>query len=303
MKARQHAISFDRNFDAPYEQLTEVAANVRHLLAHNPSPFTFKGTGVYVVGRGRVAVIDPGPDDSQHLESLRRALGQETVTHILITHTHRDHSPAAKVLKAWTGAKTYGFGPHGSGRESEGPAVEEGGDRDFVPDIAVRNGELIKGDGFGFRCIHTPGHTSNHMSYALEGEQALFTGDHVMGWSTSVVAPPDGDMAFYRASLKKLLEREDRVYWPTHGGPIREPKRYVAALIAHRDEREADILAALKDGVATIPAMVERIYVGLDTRLKGAAALSVLAHLDELIAKRLVIAEGEAKLSGRFRPF
>jgi glyoxylase-like metal-dependent hydrolase (beta-lactamase superfamily II) len=294
-------IPFERNFAAPYGELIEVAPNLRRLLTNNPSPFTFKGTGVYVVGRGRVAVIDPGPDDPKHLEALRRALAGETVTHILVTHTHRDHSPAAKFLKRWTGAKTYGFGPHGSGRPKEGPAVEEGGDRDFVPDIVLRNGDEIECAGFAFTSIHTPGHTSNHICYALARERALFSGDHVMGWSTSVVAPPDGDMGHYRASLQKLLTRDDRIYWPTHGGPIREPKTYVAALLAHRNERERAILKVLSEGVDAIPEIVERVYVGLDPRLKGAAALSVLAHLSELIRNGRVITEGEISLSGRFR--
>jgi glyoxylase-like metal-dependent hydrolase (beta-lactamase superfamily II) len=294
------SISFERNFDAPYEELIEAAPNIRRLLARNPSPFTFKGTGVTVIGRGRVAVIDPGPDDAAHLAALERALAHETVTHILITHTHRDHSPAARVLKERTGAKTYGFGPHGGGGPSEGPAVEEGGDRDFVPDVAVRDGDTFEAGGFVIGCVHTPGHTSNHMCYVLEGESALFTGDHVMGWSTSVVAPPDGDMADYRASLKKLLERKDRIYWPTHGAPIRDPKRYVAALIAHRDEREAQIFHALNEHVNTIPEIVERIYVGLDPRLKPAAGHSVLAHLLQMMKEHRVIADGEPALSGRF---
>ncbi len=294
------SVPFERNFDAPYEELIEVAPNIRRLLAKNPSPFTFKGTGVTVIGRGSVTVIDPGPDDETHLAALKRAFAHETVTHILVTHTHRDHSPAAKFLKQRTGAKTYGFGPHGRGKSDEGAMVEEGGDREFVPDVVVRDGDVIEGEGFAFHCVHTPGHTSNHICYALLSESALFTGDHVMGWSTSVVAPPDGDMGDYRASLRKLLVREDRIYWPTHGGPIRDPKPYVAALIAHRDEREAQILAALRDEVNGIPAIVERVYAGLEPRLKMAAAHSVLAHLLELIKNGRVVAESEPNLSGKF---
>ena len=295
------SIPFNRNFDAPYERLVEVAPRIRRLLTDNPGPFTFKGTSVAVVGRGNVAVIDPGPDDPAHLDALRRALQGETVTHILVTHTHRDHSPAARALKAWTGAPTYGFGPHGAGKAEEGIIVEEGGDMDFVPDVRVRDGDVIQGNGFSIECVHTPGHTSNHVCFALKEEKALFCGDHVMGWSTTVVAPPDGDMGDYLSSLRKLLARDDAVYWPAHGGPIHDPQAFVAAYLAHRLEREAQIVAALKDGVTDIPAMVERIYAGLDPRLKPAAGLSVLAHLLWLIKQGRVTAESSPGLSGRFR--
>ena len=295
------SIPFDRNFDAPYEQLIEVAPGIRRLLTRNPGPFTFKGTSVAVVGRGNVAVIDPGPDDPAHLDALREALKGETVTHILVTHTHRDHSPAARALKAWTGARVYGFGPHGAGKAEEGIVVEEGGDMEFAPDVRVRDGDIIEGAGFSFECVHTPGHTSNHICYALREEKALFCGDHVMGWSTTVVAPPDGDMGDYLASLRKLLARDDEVYWPAHGGPIHDPKPFVAAYLAHRLEREAQIISAMKDSVTAIPAMVERIYVGLDPRLRPAAGLSVLAHLLLLLKQGRALAEGGQGLSGRFR--
>lgn len=295
------SIPFDRNFDAPYERPIEVAPRIRRLLTDNPGPFTFKGTSVAVVGRGAVAVIDPGPDDPAHLDALREALKGETVTHILVTHTHRDHSPAARTLKAWSGAPVYGFGPHGAGKAEQGIVVEEGGDMDFVPDVRVRDGDIIAGDGFTFECVHTPGHTSNHICYALREEKALFCGDHVMGWSTTVVVPPDGDMGDYLASLRKLLTRDDAVYWPAHGGPIREPKSFVTAYLEHRLKREAQIIAALKDGVTAIPAMVERIYVGLDPRLKPAAGVSLLSHLLLLVKQGRVAAEGEPGLSGLFR--
>jgi glyoxylase-like metal-dependent hydrolase (beta-lactamase superfamily II) len=294
-------IPFDLSFDAPYERPIQVGPRIRRLLAHNPSPFTFKGTSVAIVGEGRVGVIDPGPDDAAHLAALRDALKGETVTHILVTHTHRDHSPAARALKEWTGAPTYGFGPHGAGRNENGVVIEEGSDRDFTPDIAVRDGDIIEGGGFTFQCVHTPGHTSNHMCYALLEEKALFTGDHVMGWSTSVVAPPDGDMGDYLASLRKLLARDDRIYWPTHGGPVRDPKPFVAAYLAHRLEREAQIVAALGEGEKSIPQLVERIYVGLDPRLKPAAGFSVLAHLLYLQQRGRVIASDAPGLSARYR--
>jgi glyoxylase-like metal-dependent hydrolase (beta-lactamase superfamily II) len=295
------AIPFDRNFDAPYERLIPVAPRVRRLLTNNPGAFTFKGTSVAVIGEGRVVVIDPGPDDPAHLQHLRDALKGETVTHILVTHTHRDHSTAARALKQWTGAPIYGYGPHSTAKAEQGIVVEEGGDRDFVPDIAVRDGDVIQGDGFTIECVHTPGHTSNHICYALKEEKALFPGDHVMGWSTTVVAPPDGDMGDYLASLRKLLARDDAIYWPAHGGPIRDPQSFVATYLAHRLEREAQILAALRDGVVEIPQIVNRIYVGLDPQLKPAAGLSVLAHLLLLKQSGRVAASGEAGLSVHYR--
>jgi glyoxylase-like metal-dependent hydrolase (beta-lactamase superfamily II) len=271
------------------------------VLARNPGAFTFKGTSTAIVGEGRVAVIDPGPDDAEHLEALRMALDGETVTHILVTHTHCDHSPAARVLKQWTGAKTYGYGPHGGGKSEDNVAVEEGSDRAFVPDITVRDGDILQAAGVTFECVHTPGHTSNHICYALREEKALFSGDHVMGWSTSVIVPPDGDMAQYLASLRKLLARDDDVYWPAHGGAIRNPKPFVESFIAHRLEREAQILAALGDGVARIPDMVPKIYAGLDKRLYGAAGLSLLAHLIQLVREGRAAAEGEPNLRANFR--
>ena len=295
------SLTFNRDFEAPYGKTVSVSPLIRRVLAGNPGAFTFKGTSTAIVGKGHVAVIDPGPDDAEHLAALRTALAGETVTHILVTHTHRDHSPAAAALKEWTGAKTYGFGPHGAGKGEEDIVVEEGGDRDFLPDIAVRDGDVLEGRGFAFECVHTPGHTSNHICYALKEEKALFSGDHVMGWSTSVVAPPDGDMADYLASLRKLLTRDDVVYWPAHGAAIREPKRVVADYLAHRREREAQILAALREEVTIIPDLVTRIYVGLDPRLFGAAGLSVLAHLVQLTREGRVAADAEPDLRACYR--
>ena len=254
------------------------------------------GTGVYIVGANEnardVVVIDPGPLIPEHLDALKRAIRDKRVRHILVTHTHSDHSPAAKALKEWTGAKTYAFGPHGSGQD-DGVKVEEGGDRDLLPDVFVRDGDVIEGSGFTIECVYTPGHTSNHMCYALTQERALFTGDHVMGWSTTVVAPPDGDMAQYMASLRKLLARDDRILYPTHGGPIRDPKPFLQAYIDHRLEREAQILACIRDGVSTIPDMVARMYADVDKRLHPAAARSVLAHLIQLESAGRVKRGGE----------
>jgi glyoxylase-like metal-dependent hydrolase (beta-lactamase superfamily II) len=193
-------------------------------------------------------------------------------------------------VKQWTGAPTYGFGPHG---HDSALIVEEGGDREFVPDVRLRDGDIIEGEGFTFEAVHTPGHTSNHICYALKEERALFSGDHVMGWSTTVVAPPDGDMAAYMRSLEKLLSRDEQIYWPTHGGPIRNPKQFVWALLQHRLSREAEIAAALKDGCHRIPEIVRRVYRGLDQRLLRAAELNVLAHLLKLVQEARVVAEGK----------
>ena len=276
------AIPFERDFDAPYGPAVQVSPLIGRVLAPNPGPFTFKGTGVYIVGERDVAVIDPGPDVPAHVEALRRALAGKRVTHILVTHTHSDHSPAAQPLKEWSGAKTYAFGPHGAGRADDGVKIEESGDMAFVPDVRVTDGDMIEGDGFAIECVYTPGHTSNHMCYALKEERALFTGDHVMGWSTTVVAPPDGDMQAYMASLRKLQERDDHVLWPTHGGPVRDPAPFLQAYVDHRLQREAQIVECLNDGVDTIPAMVARMYADVDKRLHVAAGRSVLAHLIQL---------------------
>ncbi len=295
------AIPFVRDFDAPYGDSQSVSPLIRRVLARNPGPFTFKGTGVYIVGEHDVAVIDPGPDLPQHLLALKRALQGRRVSHILVTHTHSDHSPAARPLQEWSGAPTYAYGPHGSGKAEEGVKVEEGGDMTFAPDVRVRDGDIIEGNGFTFDCVFTPGHTSNHMCFALREEMALFTGDHVMGWSTTVVTPPDGDMRAYMASLKKLLARDDRILWPTHGGPIHDPKPFLQAYIDHRLEREAQILACLKDGISTISEMVACMYADVDPRLHPAAARSVLAHLIQLSEDGRVIAEPSAGLSAQYR--
>jgi len=293
-------IPFRREFDFEYGRLEPVAPSVRRIVARNPSAFTFKGTGTYVIGEGEVAVIDPGPDLAEHVDALLAGLAGERITHILITHTHRDHSPAAAAVKAATGAPTFGFGPHAGGRRGES-GVEEGGDWDFVPDVAVRDGDRIRGKGWHFEAVHTPGHTSNHLCFALPDAGILFSGDHVMGWSTSVIAPPDGDMAAYMASLDKLLARDDVVYWPTHGPAITEPKTHVGAFIAHRREREAGILDCLAAGLARPEDIVDRLYVGLAPGLRHAAARSVLAHLIDLIGRGLVAADGPATLAGRYR--
>jgi glyoxylase-like metal-dependent hydrolase (beta-lactamase superfamily II) len=293
-------IPFRRELSFEYGRLEPIAPMIRRIVARNPSPFTFRGTGTYVVGQGEVAVIDPGPDLAEHVEALLAGLMGEQVTHILVTHTHRDHSPAARALQQATGAPTFGFGRHAGGNRSD-PAVEEGGDWDFVPDITVRDGDRIAGKGWTFEAVHTPGHTSNHLCFALPAEGVLFSGDHVMGWSTSVIAPPDGDMAAYMASLDKLLGRSDAVYWPTHGPAITEPKDHVRAFIAHRREREAGILDSLRAGIGQIDAIVERLYTGLQPGLRRAAGRSVHAHLIDLVGRGIVESDGAPALDANYR--
>jgi glyoxylase-like metal-dependent hydrolase (beta-lactamase superfamily II) len=268
----------DRDFVCEYGVMERVTPLIRRIVARNPGPFTFRGTGTYVVGSGKVAVIDPGPDLADHVDALLAALGGETITHIVVTHTHRDHSPAAAAVKKATGAPTYGFGPHGA----SGEAVEAGGDTDFAPDIVTKDGDALEGPGWRLEAIHTPGHTSNHLCFALPQEKTLFSGDHVMGWSTTVIAPPDGDMAAYMRSLDKLRGRDDALYWPTHGAPIKGPQPHLRALIAHRRMRRDAILAALKTAPATPEELVGKVYEPLDPRLVRAASRSVLAHLIEL---------------------
>lgn len=271
------ALHFDHSLPAVYGVAQRLSPRIERLLAHNPSPFTFRGTGVYLVGDAeKIVVIDPGPDVPGHVASLLAAIGERKVTHILVTHTHRDHSPAAAPLKAATGAETYGYGPHARYQDD----VEEGGDRDFVPDVLVKDGDRIAGI---FQCVFTPGHTSNHMCYALEGEKALFTGDHVMGWSTTVVAPPDGDMGDYMRSLEKLIARQDDILYPTHGSPIVAPRSFLRAYLSHRRMRESQIGRALMRGRDTVPALVETLYAGLAPALHRAAALTVEAHLRHMI--------------------
>ena len=274
---------------------------VCRLLAANPGPFTFKGTGVYIVGARDVIVIDPGPDIPEHVAALRHALTGKRISHILVTHTHSDHSPAARPLKEWSGALIYAFGPNHVRDDEGGVRAEEGNDYAFVPDIRVKDGDLLEGDGFTMECVFTPGHTSNHMCYALKEERVLFTGDHVMGWSTSVVVPPDGDMAAYRASLSRLFARNDRMFLPTHGGPVHDPHALVQALLTHRTEREKQILDCLGAGVSRIPEIVEHLYADVDKRLHPAACMSVLAHLIELTGRNRVVAEPAAALSADYR--
>lgn len=291
----------DRTYDPSYGKVVELSPLIRRICARNPNPFTFHGTGTYIVGRGEVAVIDPGPIIDEHLQAIEAALKGERITHILITHTHNDHSPAAAPLKAATGAKTYSFGPHGAGKRDEGIDVEEGGDMSFRPDVVVKDGDTIKGNGWTVDALYTPGHTSNHICFALREEKALFSGDHVMGWSTTVIGPPDGNMAQYFSSLEKLTARDDRRYYPTHGNPIPNPQAFVRALIEHRHARERQIEACLKHGRSTIPDMVAVIYSEVDKKLHPAASMSILAHLQHMVATNRVTTDGAPRAKSIYR--
>ena len=275
---------------ANWGKLVRRTPLVRRLLAHNPSPFTFTGTGTFVVGHGTVAIVDPGPADPEHIAALLGALAGETVSHIVITHTHMDHSPAAPAVQAATGAIIVGCAP--LVLSDDGPRADAGFDPSYAPDRVLGDGDSVSGPSWTLTAVATPGHTSNHLCYALAEEKALFTGDHVMGWSTTVVAPPDGDMADYMASLKKLLDRDDAIYHPTHGEPVTDPQRFVRGLITHRRQRETQILKLLGAGPQSIPAMVAVMYRQVDARLHPAAGRSVLAHLIDLRSRGVVVANG-----------
>ena len=277
--------------DAPTGLAIALEPLVTRILAGNPSPFTNTGTQTYLVGTGDLAVIDPGPDDAEHLAALLAAIDGRPVRAILCTHTHRDHSPAAPALKAATGAPIIGCAP--LALDDAGPRADASFDTGYAPDAVLADGEQVSGQGWTLTAVATPGHTSNHLCFALEESGALFTGDHVMGWSTTVVAPPDGSMADYMASLDKLMARaQDRIYYPAHGDPVENPRRFVRGLAGHRKQREGQILRLLGEGIGVVPAMVERMYVGLDPWLYGAAGRSVLAHLLDLEARGRVALSG-----------
>ena len=273
------AIPFLRDDPLPHGAMEEPTPGVRRLVCNNPSAFTFRGTNTYVIGRGKVAVMDPGPENAAHLAAILAATQGETVTHVIITHTHRDHSPGAAALVAATGATTYGFGPHMTPPDQGG----EGADHAFRPDVAVPEGGVVAGDGWRLTALHTPGHCANHLCFAMDGNGVLFSADHVMGWSTSVVSPPDGDMTDYMASLDRLIGRDDALLLPGHGPAIRDPKPFMRALRAHRLEREAKVLEALTAAVmAPVEDLVAPVYGPLDPKLVPAAGRSLLAHLVKL---------------------
>jgi glyoxylase-like metal-dependent hydrolase (beta-lactamase superfamily II) len=324
--------------DVRYGVPEQVSPLVRRVIAENPSRFTYRGTGTYILGRHDVVVIDPGPRLDSHCDALAAALSGERVRAILVTHCHSDHSPLAAWLHAETGAPTYAYGPHpppdpkwealveddavddgASGDDASGQAIEhhkpiedhkpiemeEAIDFDFAPSMTIADGDRVpETPGLSISAIHTPGHTSNHMCWALGEERALFTGDHVMGWSTTVVAPPDGDMAQYIASLRKVADRDDAVLWPTHGPPRDDAREYVSALVDHRLERERGVLAALDEGRTTIHEIVELLYADVRKELHKAAGMSVWSHLLKLVSEGQVQVEGSGRpaLRARYRP-
>ena len=314
-------IPFVRDLDVVYGRADQVSPLVRRVVAENPSKFTYLGTGTYLVGHGDVAVIDPGPLLDAHVDAIVAALEPgERISTILVTHTHSDHSPATVPLQDRVDAPSHGYGPHGAvpsddkddrivfgdpeadgepkkNGEKDGDTdatktLREGADTDFAPNVVLRDGEVVSGDGWTLQAVHTPGHTSNHLCFALREEGALFSGDHVMGWSTSVITPPDGDMVAFLASLRLLLDRDDVSYWPTHGPQITDPKELVRAYLAHRQERTDQVVAALRDGPATIVEIVPRIYAEVAKTLWVPAAMSTYAHLVQLVDEGEVVVDG-----------
>jgi glyoxylase-like metal-dependent hydrolase (beta-lactamase superfamily II) len=268
----------------------ELSPGVVRIVANNPGHFTFKGTNTYIVGTDELALIDPGPDDPAHLDAILKAIGKRRLAHVLITHTHRDHTDGLPALLAATGAKTAGFGRRAGERGSKrtSPSGSEFVDQDFIPDVALAHGDRLAGDGWALAALHTPGHAPDHLSFALEGTGVLFSGDHVMGWNTSVIAPPEGNMGDYMRALELLTGREDRVYYPGHGGQVEDPQRLVKAFLLHRRMREQAVLDCIRDGTNTVKAIVPVIYKGLNPKLLNAAALSVQAHVEHLMARGLV---------------
>ncbi|MDQ0998442.1 glyoxylase-like metal-dependent hydrolase (beta-lactamase superfamily II) [Phyllobacterium ifriqiyense] len=295
------SLSFDSKFAPHYGEAVDVAPQIQRITVNNPSPFTFYGTNSYLIGKDTLALIDPGPLDDAHKATLLRAIAGRPVSHIFVSHTHRDHSPLASVLKDELGAVLVAEGPHRAARPlhiGEVNLLDASADTEFVPDIIAANDTVINGDGWALRTIHTPGHTANHVVFALEDTGILFSADHIMAWSTSIVAPPDGSMSDYMASLDVMLELDSRVYLPGHGGAVTKPKAFVRGLRGHRKMRERAILERVRAGDRTIAAMVKAIYRDTDPRLHGAAALSVLAHLEDMVTRGLVQTEGNPAIDG-----
>ena len=299
-------LPFRAEFEPRHGEAVEIADDVLRITAPNSGPFTFHGTNTFIIGQNEVAVIDPGPEDgSNHFEMLMKALQGKTVSHILVTHTHVDHSPLSRRLAETTGAPIYGEGPHRPARDlhlGEINALDASGDKEFQPDIFISHNDIIKGKGFDIEAVYTPGHTTNHMAFALKNTDILFSGDHVMAWATSIVAPPDGNMSEFMGSLETLLERQETVYFPGHGGRLNKAREFVRGLRAHRKMRETAILHRIRKGDQTIPEIVRVIYKETDPRLHGAAALSVFAHIEDLIIKQKIHCDGEPSLNGKYSP-
>ena len=278
-------IKFDTNFEPPFGTAVELSPLIRRITCNNPGPFTFKGTNTFIVGRGIIAIVDPGPDDEAHLAALLNAVRGETVSNILVTHTHMDHSPLAAKLVAATGAKTYSaISPAKSAADSD-IRLDASIDHNFTPDVSLSDGDILEGKGWALEAVFTPGHMANHMSYCLKQEKALLVGDHVMAWATTVVAPPDGNMKDYMGSLRKLLKRNEDIYYPAHGPESTKPRPLARAILAHRKMREEAIYIRVKSGDQNIEEIVANVYADIDPRLHAAAGLSTLAHLEHLMEK------------------
>ena len=298
-------LDFDTSFEPAYGQAVRLHPLVRRMTVYNPSPFTFHGTNTYLVGADTLAVIDPGPDDEAHFEALLRAIDGRPVSHVLVSHTHRDHSPLAARLAKATGAMTAAEGPHRPARPlriGEVNPLDASADTGFVPDRRLVDGDSVEGDGWTLSTVLTPGHAANHAAFALDGTGILFSADHVMAWATTIVAPPDGSMSDYMASLDRLLARDDQILLPGHGGPVTNPKAFLRGLKSHRKMRERAIVERIQNGDRTIGEVVAAIYRDTDPRLHGAAALSVLAHLEDLVARGIVATDGAASIDGTCRP-
>ncbi|MBU2646449.1 MBL fold metallo-hydrolase [bacterium] len=304
-------IPFKREFSFEYGQISQVSPMIRRVVANNPNFFTFYGTNTYILGRGNVALVDPGPDLAEHIDAIRAGLQGEVITHIFITHTHFDHWPACRALQEAYGARSYAYV-----HEQESTGSPEVPSEDvkalsnqerfeisgFVPDVSVSHGDILQGDGWSVECVFTPGHASNHMCYQLREEKALMSGDHVMGWSTSVISPPSGNMEAYMNSLELLKQRDDACFWPAHGPGIDNPREFVQAFIVHRQERERDIITELKkEGVNTIREMVPTLYREVPEFLHPAAERSVLATIIYMIKKGTVVCNGEASVTARLK--
>ncbi len=278
-------ITFDRDFEPPFGKAVQLSPLIRRITCNNPSPFTFKGTNTFIVGHGKVAIIDPGPDDEEHLAAILNAARGESVSHILITHTHMDHSPLAAKLSAAMGAKTYSAISPAQSVVTSGLRLDASIDHDFAPHVSLSDGDVVEGNGWTLEAVFTPGHMSNHMSFSLREDKALLVGDHIMAWATTVVAPPEGNMKDYLASLRKLLKRDDSIYYPAHGPASAKPLALVRGILAHRKMREEAIYNRVKAGDSSIGEIVANIYADVDPHLHAAAGLSTLAHLEHLMEK------------------
>ena len=297
-------IPFVKSFDFAYGRADRVSPLVRRVIAENPGPFTYTGSGTYIIGpdEGPLAIIDPGPDLPAHLDALKAAIGEARVSHILVTHAHLDHCGGARSLAESVGAPIYAITEESApASHDEAPALEEGVDLGFKPDHPLKDGDLVEGEGWTIEAVHTPGHLSGHLCFALREEKALFTGDHMMGWATTVIIPPDGDMGDYFDSLDKCLARDDEIYYPTHGAPISEPRRFTRAVKAHRRMRDGQILKQIEAGRTRIPDMVKAMYAEVDPRLHPAASLSVLAHIVRLERIGDIACDGPARMDATYR--